>query len=571
MGEKLQGTGVVPGIGIAQAKVISGDLSGHFTAYKAGTPAVEADLLTAAVKAAAAELHKLKEAAMAAGQQNQADIMEAHYAMMNDPGLSANMFSRIEQGAAAPQAAIDAAEEYAALFDAMPDPYLRERAADVRDIGRRLARLLLGAGQVEYGTGPIVVCAREIEPSAAAAMPADQVRGILLGQGSTTSHTIIIAKARGIPAVTGLGSALDRITDGMRVIVDGGSGEVLLDPEPAVLAEYQARAEAEAERKQQDSALAALPAVTLDDHRMQLAANIGSPADMAAALSQGAEGVGLFRSEFLFMGRDTAPSEEEQFAAYRTVAEQCGGQLCIIRTMDIGGDKPLHYLTISKEENPFLGWRAIRISLERPDLFMPQLKAILRAGAFGKVAIMLPMIISAAEIRAARQWVEKAAAELAAEGKAFADDVPLGIMVETPAAAVIAPELAAECDFFSIGTNDLVQYTLAVDRGNQAVGSLYSHFHPAVLRLLAGVVKAGHAQGIWVGMCGEMAGDPLAVPLLTAMGFDELSMSAPAIPRVKEVVRKLNNQQNRELLDKALALTGAGEVRTLMKEFNSRL
>ncbi|WP_371375594.1 phosphoenolpyruvate--protein phosphotransferase [Sporomusa aerivorans] len=569
MGEILYGKGVVPGIGIARAKVLSGDLSSHLAAYKAGSPAEEAAMLTAAVEEAAAEILRLKETALSAGEQAQADIMDAHYAMVNDPGLSASMFGRVAQAVSAPQAALAAAEEYAALFDAMPDPYLRERAADVRDIGRRLVRLLLGTGKTEYGQEPVIVCAQEIEPSTAAGMPADRVRGILLGQGSTTSHTVIIAKARGIPAVTGLGDALEHIAAGMLVVVDGGTGQVLLDPDPALLAEYQAKAEAEEERKRQDSAMAALTAVTADGRKVQLAANVGSPADMPAALAQGAEGVGLFRSEFLFMGRDVPPTEEEQFAAYKEVAEQCGGQLCVIRTMDIGGDKPLHYLNISKEENPFLGWRAIRISLERPDLFMPQLKAILRAGVYGKVAIMLPMVISAAEIRSARQWVQKAAGELAQEGKRFAAAVPLGIMVETPAAAVIARDLASECDFFSIGTNDLVQYTLAVDRGNQAVGALYSHFHPAVLRLIAGVAKAGHDQGIWVGMCGEMAGDPLAAPLLTAMGFDELSMSAPSIPRVKEVIRKIRLEESRELLDKALALTDAGDVRALMQEFNS--
>ncbi|SMC92226.1 phosphoenolpyruvate--protein phosphotransferase [Sporomusa malonica] len=569
MGDVLRGTGVVAGIAIANAKVLSGDLTGYLNKYNAGTPDVESGKMTEAIKAASAELAQLIATAKANSQDSQADIMDAHYTMVNDPGLAANMYGKIEQGTAAPQAALTAAEEFATLFDSMPDPYLRERAADVRDVGRRLARLLLGVGHIQYEAEAIVLCAEEIEPSVAASMPEGPVCGIVLGKASTTSHTVIIAKARGIPTVAGLGSSLTRIADGTAIIVDGNTGQVLLEPTPEQLAEYQHKAEAEAARRQQDAQLAALEAVTLDGKRIQLAANVGSPSDMTAARKQGAEGVGLFRSEYLFMGRAVPPSEEEQFAAYKEVAEQCGSQLCVIRTMDIGGDKPLHYLNIAKEENPFLGWRAIRISLERTDLFITQLKAILRAGAFGKVAIMLPMIISTAEITAARECVKQAVAELRMEGKAFAPDVPLGIMIETPAAAVMAQQLAGECDFFSIGTNDLVQYTLAVDRGNPAVSSLYSHFHPAVLALIDNVVKAGHNHNIWVGMCGEMAGDPLAAPLLTAMGIDELSMSAPSIPRVKAVIRKLEEKPIRELLEQALALNEARAIRRLMEDYIS--
>lgn len=566
MEEILHGTGVVPGIGIGAAKLPSGGLTDYLKQYKAEPPAGEAGRLTAAIQAAGAELMRLKAAELAAGQQNQADIMDAHYTMVNDPALGANISEKIEQGMPAPQAVLAAAEEYAALFDAMPDPYLRERAADIRDVGRRLVRQLVGAGQIDYGFGPVVLCAQEIEPSEAVSMP-EQVQSIVLGKGSTTSHTVIIAKARSIPAVTGLGQALDRIAEGTTVIVDGHAGVVILDPAPATLAGYQQKAAAEDERRRRESQLAALAAVTKDGKKTQLAANIGSPADMTLALRQGAEGVGLFRSEFLFLGRDVPPTEEEQFVAYQAAVKQCGPQLCVIRTMDIGGDKPLHYLTINKEENPFLGWRAIRISLERPDLFIPQLKAILRAGVYGKVAIMLPMVISAAEIGAARNFLEQAKTELTQEGKEFCADVPLGIMIETPAAAIIARELAATCDFFSIGTNDLVQYTLAVDRGNPAVGPLYSYFHPAVLRLIDGVVKAGHEQGIWVGMCGEMAGDPLAAALLVAMDFDELSMSAPAIPRVKAVIRSFEEKQLRQVLAKALTLKNAEDIRDFLRDF----
>ncbi|WP_188399299.1 phosphoenolpyruvate--protein phosphotransferase [Sporomusa sp. GT1] len=567
MEEILRGTGVVPGIAIGRVKVLSEDLAPRLAAYSAGTPEAESGKIAAAIKAASTELAQLIAAAKASGRTSQAAIIEAHHAMVNDPGLAANMHDKAGQGIAAPQAALAATEEFAALFDTMPDAYLRERAADVRDIGRRLARLLAGGAQIEdEDPEPVVICAQELAPSAAAGM-SEKVCGIVLGQGSTTSHAVIIAKARGIPAVTGLGGAIDRLLPGTMVIVDGSTGQVILQPAAARLAEYRSQVETEAARKRQDGEMAALAAVTLGGRKLQLAANIGSPTDMASALMQGAEGVGLFRSEFLFLGRDNPPGEEEQFAAYKAVAAQCGKHLCIVRTMDAGGDKPLQYLHIAKEENPFLGWRAIRISLEQPDLFITQLKAILRAGVFGNVAIMLPMIISAAEITAAKACLEQAAAQLIDEGKPFAAKVPLGIMIETPAAAVTARELAAECDFFSIGTNDLVQYTLAVDRGNPAVSPLYSHFHPAVLRLIDGIVKAGHEQGIWVGMCGEMAGDPLAAPLLAAMGLDELSMSAPAIPRVKAVIRKLHDREIEELLPKALSLQNAGDIRALMERF----
>lgn len=567
MEEILQGIGVVPGIGIATIKILSSDVTAELQNYIAGTTEQETAKLTAAVKAGGEELLQLKETAQATGQQKQADIMDAHYTMLNDPGLADNMNSRIEQGTGAPQAALAAAEEFAALFDSLPDPYMRERSADVRDIGRRLARLLLGGGQIQYGSEPVVLCAQEIEPSLAAAMPTDKVNAILLGQGSTTSHTVIIAKARAIPTVAGLGAALNNIVEGTVAIIDGDSGKVILNPDAEHLGEYWLKIEAQLVRKRQDAQLAALAAVTPSGRNIQLAANIGSPADMEAARKQGAEGVGLFRSEFLFLGREVPPTEEEQYTAYKAVAEQCGDHLCVIRTMDIGGDKPLGYLNINHEDNPFLGWRAIRISLERPELFIAQLKAILRAGAYGKVAIMLPMIISAAEIATARQFVEQAKAELIQEGKAFADNMPLGIMIETPAAAITAWELASECDFFSIGTNDLVQYTLAIDRGNPAVASRYSHFHPAVLRLLDGVVKAGHAHGIWVGMCGEMAGDPLAAPLLTAMGFDELSMSAPAIPRVKKIIRRFADEQLQAVLSQALICKDPTDIRKLLQEF----
>lgn len=566
--EKMwQGLGVVPGIAIGRVKLVSSDLTAALEQYTAGSRDEENAKLTAALATADAELGRLAAQARQSGQPGQAEIMEAHQAMASDPELLANTGAKISQGIPAPQAVLAATTEFAAVFSGLDDLYFQERAADLRDIGRRISRILTGGETLDFGFGPVVLCTEEIEPSLAAAMPAGQVVGIVLGQGSRTSHTIIIAKARGIPAVAGLGASAAVLPEGAEIVVDGDNCQVLLNPPASKLAEVQAKIAAEQERQQQDGLLADLPAVTPDGRTVQLAANIGGPADMTAALKQGCEGVGLFRSEFLFMGREYPPDEEEQFKAYRQVIEQCGVKPCIIRTMDIGGDKPLPYLHIGKEDNPFLGLRAIRVSLAEPALFLTQLKAILRAGVYGRAAVMLPMVISAAEIRRARQYLSQARAELEQQGKAYAPAVELGIMIETPAAAVMASELAAECDFFSIGTNDLVQYTLAVDRGNTAVSSLYSHFHPAVLRLIDGVIKAAHARDIWVGMCGEMAGDPLAAPLLTAMGIDELSMSAPLIPRVKAVIRQLKLSDATAVLAQALSQNNPQAVQSLMTDF----
>lgn len=563
----LQGTGVVPGIAIGRVKAVSADLMAALDSYAAGGRDEEEAGFTSALAAADAELGRLAAQARQKGQTGQAEIMEAHQVMAADPELLANIRAKIRQGVPAPSAVMAAADEFAAVFSAMDNPYFKERAADLRDIGRRIAGVLTGRQTPDFGSGPVVLCAEEIEPSLAAAMPEGQVVGIVLGQGSKTSHTVIIAKAQGIPAVTGLGAQAAVLPEGAVVIVDGYSGRVVVNPSANTLAEAQKKLAAEQELHSQDVMLAALSAVTQDGRSVQLAANIGSPADMAAALKQGCEGVGLFRSEFLFMGREQPPDEEEQFRAYREVIERCGGKLCIIRTMDIGGDKPLPYLAIDREDNPFLGFRAIRISLARPELFLVQLKAILRAAVYGKAAIMLPMVISRTEIRQAREFLIKAAAELEREEKAYTAAVELGIMIETPAAAVMAPELAEECDFFSIGTNDLVQYTLAVDRGNTAVSGLYSHFHPAVLRLIERIIKAGHARNIWVSMCGEMAGDPLAVPLLVAMGIDELSMSAPVIPRVKTVIRQLTLTDAAAVLAQALSQREPQAIQVLMEKF----
>ncbi len=562
MAEILKGIGAVPGTAVGRLRRFSRDVADRLALYAADEPGREADKFAAALTEAAAQIGMLAAKARKAGENSQADIMEAHLAILNDPLLKETVLGKIGNAVPAPGAVLAAVQEYAAVFAAMEDEYLRERGADILDIGNRVARILLGVGDAGFGDGPAVIYARDIPPSALSYVSAGTVRGLILEHGSTTSHAIIIAKAKGIPTVVGI--AGDRLADGATVALDGATGEVVVNPDESQLAYYSARMREEEARHEQDLAAAGLPAVTADGVRVQLAANVGTPQDIDRALAFGCEGVGLYRSEFLFMERNDFPGEEEQYQAYRAVAEKCGQHLCIIRTLDIGGDKPLFYLDFGAESNPFLGWRAIRISLDRQDVFATQLKAILRAGAHGNVAVMLPMIISAAEIRQARECLARAADELARDGKAFARDIPLGIMVETPAAAATAAMLAGECDFFSLGTNDLTQYTLAVDRGNQKVRRLYNHFHPAVLTLIRNVIEAARGKGIWVGVCGEMAGDPLAAALLVGMGIDELSMNATAMPRVREFIRRIEAAQAKKVAAEALLLDDGEQIRDFL-------
>ena len=561
--EKLQGLAVVPGSAMGPLLVLRDELPAALKTYTPSPTAEELKKLESAAATAALQLEEAARRCREAGQDEQAGILEAHQLMAQDAALLTAMQEAV--GAGAPAAALEASEQYAAMFEAMDDAYLRERAADVRDVGKRIAKVLLGLTEPKPVAGGAILAAEDVEPSYLAALPAGAVKAVLLGQGSTTSHAVIIAKARGIPAIVGLKEVLPRLTSGQEVFVDAGRGEIWVEPDAKTCEQALLQIQREAEQLKRDLSLAGEAAVTTDGLKMTLAANIGSPQDMETAVRYGAEGVGLFRTEFLFMGHDSTPDEEEQYQAYKAAIEGCQGALCVIRTMDIGGDKPLHYLQVPKEDNPFLGWRAIRISLEREDLFLPQLKAILRAAVHGKAAIMLPMVSQVEEIRQARLALQRAREELQKEGKPFGSDVPLGIMVETPAAAAMASLLAQECDFFSIGTNDLVQYTLAVDRGNSKISGLYSHFHPAVLRLIQQTAQAAHEAGIWVGMCGEMAGDPLATPLLVAMGFDELSMSAPALLRVKERVRSLSRHRADELLAQALKLKESTAIRELLR------
>ena len=566
MAETIRGKGVISGIAMGKIMLAGQNLDGYLVNYQPDDKETEKGKAEAALTAVAEVLRESIERLKKQDLAEQAAIMEAHRMMVQDPMMAQKIEEKLEEIPNAPRAVLKAAEEQAQMFEQMNDEYFSARAVDLRDVGKRIAKYILGVKEPEIGEEKVVLCGREIEPSVIAGMPTDKIAGVLLGSGSTTAHAVIIAKARAIPTIVGLNKEdrIDKIADGDHVIIDGEVGRIVINPDQDEVESYREKLKKQQEMAAHYAALKDLPAVTTDGVKVELMANIGTHMDVDNALNYGAEGVGLFRSEFVFMGRQDIPNEEDQFKAYKEAVEKCNGNLCVIRTMDIGGDKPLPYLNIPHEDNPFLGYRAVRISLQRRDLFLPQLKAILRAGKFGKVGIMIPMIINVSEFKKVKEFIEEAKVELTHEGKAFADDVQVGIMVETPAAAVMTPVLAKYVDFFSIGTNDLVQYTLACDRGNINISYLYNHFNPAVLRLIQCTITSARENGIWAGMCGEMASDPNAAVLLMAMGIHELSMSAPSIPRVKEKIRNISSTKAKEILADVMKMEDGDEIKAYL-------
>ena len=556
MAEIIRGKGVISGIAMGKIMLAGQNLDGYLVNYKPEDKATEKQKAQDALMAVAEILRESIEKLKSKDMKEQAAIMEAHRMMVQDPMMADNIMAKIEELGNAPQGVLKAAEEQAVMFEQMEDEYFAARAVDLRDVGKRVAKYILGVKEPEIGDEKVILCGREIEPSVIAGMETEKIAGVLLGSGSTTAHAVIIAKARAIPTIVGLNKEdrIDRIADGDHVIMDGERGEIVINPAPEDIASYDEKIKKQKELAEHYAALKDLPAVTTDGVKVDLMANIGTHMDVDNALNYGAEGVGLFRSEFVFMGRQDIPTEEDQFKAYKEAIEKCKG------------DKPLPYLNIPEEENPFLGYRAVRISLQRRDLFLPQLKAILRAGVYGKAAIMIPMIINVAEFKKVKEFIEEAKLELAHEGKAYSDDVQVGIMVETPAAAIMTPVLARYVDFFSIGTNDLVQYTLAVDRGNANISYLYNHFNPAVLRLVQRTITSARENGIWAGMCGEMASDPNAAVLLMAMGINELSMSAPSIPRVKEKIRSISSVKAKEILADVMTMEDGDDIRNYLQK-----
>ena len=565
MGEILQGKGVVAGIAIGEVVWVANDYEKWFAKYNSDSPKIENEKLEKAIQKVQADLEHNITTMQEKNMAEQAQIMQAHLLILKDPTFIDLILEKLELENSAPKALQVAIDEIAKTFEMMDDEYFRARAADIRDVGNRVLKTLLGIDELDFGSRKIILCGQDLEPSLIAAMPEENLQGIILGHGSLTSHVVIIAKAKGIPTIIGL-EKFDLLENKAQVVLDGDTGEVVWHLAPTEEENYRKKLKQQEQEKEYYLNLAKKEVVTQDGHKVVVAANIGSDKDIDKALQFGCEGVGLFRSEFLFMSRSVMPNEEEQFAAYKAVVQKCGEKLCIIRTMDIGGDKSLEYLKVPPEQNPFLGWRALRISLKRPELFLPQLKAILRAGVYGNVAIMLPMVISLNEIIEAKEFIKLAQAELDKEQVPYSKTVSIGIMVETPAAAILADKLAQHVDFFSIGTNDLAQYVLAVDRGNENISYLYNYFNPAVLKIINDVIGAAKKNNIWVGMCGEMAGDILATELLVGMGIDELSMSGSTIPKVKERITKINLASAQTVVAEVLQFDKTEEVINYLKK-----
>ena len=516
----------------------------------------------AAMAATLKQLDTIRQKALDEMGPEEAAIFEAHMQIAQDPSLSDGIKSLVESSHTNVVAATaQTIETFANIFLGMEDAYMRERGADIKDIGDRLMRNMLGMNPrgLSHISGEVILVAQDLAPSDTASLDKNVVKGIVTAAGGPTSHAAIMARTLEIPAVMGVGD-IESFVDGDKAVVLGTDGIVEINPSDADWDEYTNQAAAFQEELKRLRESANLEATTTDGHHVELFGNIGKAKDAKNALTMGAQGIGLYRTEFLYMENDELPAEDVQFEEYKKVAQDMKGTPVIIRTMDIGGDKELKCLDLPSEMNPFLGYRAIRISLNRPDIFKVQLRALLRASAFGDIHIMYPMIASVEEVKQANAMLDECKDELTAEGKEFNKDIKVGIMIEVPAAAVISPILAKYVDFFSIGTNDLCQYTLAVDRMNEAIGSLYQPLHPGVLRLIKHVIDASHEQGKFTGMCGELASDPVATMILLGLGLDEFSMTASSIPLIKNILRSVSKAECEEVANKALTMDTAEEI-----------
>ena len=516
----------------------------------------------AAMAATLKQLDTIRQKALDEMGPEEAAIFEAHMQIAQDPSLSDGIKSLVESSHTNVVAATaQTIETFANIFLGMEDPYMRERGADIKDIGDRLMRNMLGMNPrgLSHISGEVILVAQDLAPSDTASLDKNVVKGIVTAAGGPTSHAAIMARTLEIPAVMGVGD-IESFVDGDKAVVLGTDGIVEMNPSDADWDEYTNQAAAFQEELKRLRESANLEATTTDGHHVELFGNIGKAKDAKNALTMGAQGIGLYRTEFLYMENDELPAEDVQFEEYKKVAQDMKGTPVIIRTMDIGGDKELKCLDLPSEMNPFLGYRAIRISLNRPDIFKVQLRALLRASAFGDIHIMYPMIASVEEVKQANAMLDECKDELTAEGKEFNKDIKVGIMIEVPAAAVISPILAKYVDFFSIGTNDLCQYTLAVDRMNEAIGSLYQPLHPGVIRLIKHVIDASHEQGKFTGMCGELASDPVATMILLGLGLDEFSMTASSIPLIKNILRSVSKAECEEVANKALTMDTAEEI-----------
>lgn len=565
----LKGIGASDGIAIAKAYLlVEPDLS--FNNEKVADVDAEVEKFKAAINQSKVELTQIRNNAEVALGPDKAAIFDAHLLVLEDPELINPIEDNIRNNQMnAATSLSEVSTNFITIFESMDNEYMKERAADIKDVSKRVLSHILGVSlpNPTMIDEPVVIIAEDLTPSDTAQLNKKFVQGFATNIGGRTSHSAIMSRSLEIPAVVGTKNITGAVQQGDFVIVDGISGEVIINPDEQTITGYKARQSAFLQEKEELKQLVNDKTVTKEGKHVELAANIGTPNDLEGVKNNGAEGIGLYRTEFLYMGRDTMPSEDEQFEAYKTVLSEMDGKRVVVRTLDIGGDKELPYLNLPKEMNPFLGYRAIRLCLDQQDIFRTQLRALLRASIHGKLSIMFPMIATINEFREAKAILEEEKASLTADKVKVADDIELGIMVEIPSTAAMADIFAKEVDFFSIGTNDLIQYTMAADRMSERVSYLYQPYNPAILRLIKQVIDASHKEGKWTGMCGEMAGDTTAIPLLLGLGLDEFSMSATSILGARRQIKNLSQPEMAKVAEQALNCATQEEVVQLVDAY----
>jgi phosphoenolpyruvate-protein phosphotransferase (PTS system enzyme I) len=564
----IQGIAASSGIAIAKAyQLVTPDLT--YTKKTIDNPEDDVKRLDEAVEISMQELEKIKAHTLKELGEEHAEIFSAHLLVLSDPELINPIKDKIQNEKMMAEAALeDVANMFIQMFESMENEYMRERAADIRDVTKRVLSHLLGVSFPNPALidEEVIVVANDLTPSDTAQLNREFVKGFATDIGGRTSHSAIMARSLEIPAVVGTKDVTKSVSQGDIVIIDGIGGNVIINPTDEEIKSYEEKRENYAKQRALWAELKDEPTFTADGEQIELVGNIGTPEDVAGVINNGGEGVGLYRTEFLYMGKNELPTEEEQYEAYKSVLEQMGDKPVVVRTLDVGGDKELPYLDLPKEMNPFLGFRAIRFCLENEHVFRPQLRALLRASVYGNLKIMFPMIATLEEFRKAKAILLEEKENLKKEGHQVSDSIEVGIMVEIPSTAVIAKQFAKEVDFFSIGTNDLIQYTMAADRMNERVSYLYQPYHPAILNLVNNVIEAAHSEGKWAGMCGEMAGDPIAIPILLGLGLDEFSMSATSILPARTQLKGISKKEMASYKDKLLSMGTAEEVVAFVKE-----
>ncbi|MEF2835326.1 MAG: phosphoenolpyruvate--protein phosphotransferase [Clostridia bacterium] len=565
----VKGKGVSKGIGIGHTKVLKNE-EVKLTDFKVDDKENELNYFRKCLNNVIEDTKKVIEKLSG----TEADIMNAYLMILQDPTLTAETERLIqEEGYNAGYAAKVGFETVEEVFKNMDDEYMSARASDIEDMKQRVVNKIINKAEIDLSNLPenTVLVGKDLSTSDTAKLNLKTIAGIIIENGSENSHVSIMARTHEIPAIVGVKGALDSIPNDSDIAINGETGEIFINPSPEEISKLT---KIKNELKDEKGNLAKFKnkkSITKDGYKTEVVANIGTPKDMDAVIENGAEGVGLFRSEFLYMDSDTMPTEEEQFEAYKEVLEKSEGKRVIVRTLDIGGDKDLKYLNLEKEDNPFLGYRAIRICLREPEIFKVQLRALYRASIYGKLAIMLPMISSVDELRTAKDIINEVKEELKAEKVKFDKNVKVGIMIEIPSAAIMAEQLATECDFFSIGTNDLIQYTVAVERGNEKISDLYTKFHPAVIRLIKMAIDGAHKSKIFCGMCGEAASDERFIPLLVGLGLDEFSMNPTKILNSRKMIRNLNHKECKKLVQEILRMSSASEIKARLEEYKDNL